>query len=190
VSELERVVPLIHYAPFGYTEVTGNKARYKKVQLLTYLAKGKEEFYGWNHICRIANTLRENDIVVIGTDGEGLQTPANVHFLGWVSEAEVLSIMKESAIFLRLAQHDGKSLAVSKALSVGCEVIWTFRHPCCHHVEDNEADVVRKTVEVVETVNTGSMTPNPDNIDFAETHLLRSQVINHYVKRLKQVLHD
>lgn len=49
--------------------------------ILTYISKNREEYYGWNELCFVAEQHPDVSFTVVGTDGVG-KYPSNVHCLG------------------------------------------------------------------------------------------------------------
>ena len=102
---------------------------YASIQVLSYVAKGKEDFYGWQTIRQAAIDFPSLKFILVGTDGASLQLPENVKCLGWIDKEKLTTLYQQCAIFLRLPQHDGFSLSVLEALAHGAEVIWTTPMP-------------------------------------------------------------
>ena len=189
-KELENVVDHVMYAPFGYVEQVGNTEVYKQIEVLTYLGQGNESFYGWEEIRSVAKEYPTLKITVIGSRGDGLEQFSNVSFLGWISEEEVINRMKQAAIFVRLTEHDGKAISVSQALSVGCEVIWSYDYDCCHQVARDSDSLINKIVELRLLVEKRGMTPNKENMAYVHQHLLKDKVMTNYVSKLNRQLYE
>lgn len=103
--------------------------KYDRIRVLSYVAKGKEDFYGWQTIRQAAIDNPLLDFILVGTDGKDLSLPQNVTCLGWIDKVRLTQLYKECAIFLRLPKHDGFSLSVLEAIAYGAEVIWTTPMP-------------------------------------------------------------
>lgn len=189
VNELKEIVPNIKYAPFGYIESYGNSTKYDKISVLTYLAKDKEEFYGWNEIKRLAIDCPEIQITVVGI-AKPLIELDNVKFLGWVNEDELLSLMNSHAIFIRLTDSDGKAITVSQALSKGCEIIWTKPFSNCHLFHKNKDDIIEKVNNVKKMIELRGSNPNQDNIKYSKNNLLKESVFLDYTKHLTNLLNE
>lgn len=189
-KELNEIVGNPVYAPISYSNDFGNDQRYEQQSILTYFATGSEALYGWEFIRAYAIAHPGATITVVGTDGAGLEASENVVFKGWVNQAELFTLLREHPVFLRLTEHDGKSLMVTQALSVGCEVLWTNPMEPCVLVERNLEDLSSKLKQVFEKVSARSYMPNEDNIAFAKKHLTRNEVMNHFLKQLKSAIND
>ena len=190
VDELKGIVSEVNYAPFGYVFKTGNSNPYQKVSVLTYLAKGKESFYGYKQIIELAENNPDVDFKIVGTDGENLQMLDNVSYLGWVNESTLMTLMKQSSIFIRLTEHDGKAITVSQALSVGCEVIWSYPFENCYHYDLKNGNIQVCFDQVKELVESRGLVPNQKNIEYAKATLLRDNVLTNYLNLLKSRLND
>lgn len=95
--------------------------------ILTYIAKGREKFYGIDLIYEAAEKYPHINFVIMGTDGEGYKLVSNIKFLGWVQK--VKDEYKKCYLFLRLVKHDGVSFSVIEALSLGRYVAYTYFLP-------------------------------------------------------------
>lgn len=187
-DELRDVLSAAEYAPFSYVREYGNESSYEEVSILTYIPKGREEYYGWNEIVSLSKEMSDIQINVCGTNGENLSQNGNITFLGWVDEEQLLKLMKSHAIFIRLTNHDGKAITVSQALSVGCEVIWTQPYTNCHLVKKNQNDLIQSVRNAIEVIQKRGLSPNHQNIMFAEKELLRDAVLDNYLRILKKQL--
>lgn len=93
--------------------------------VLTYLPATRPDFYGRPAVMRLAAESLEIRFLVVGSDGEGWDAPANVEFLGWRQDMD--SVYARASVLLRLPEHDGLSFMVLEALAAGRYVIWN--HP-------------------------------------------------------------
>jgi len=187
-DELIGVCDTSVYAPFSYVKEVGNDSNYKNVSIFSYIAKGREEFYGWKELIETATVHPELNIRIAGTDGEGLIFPKNVTCLGWISETDFQKELKKNAIFVRLTEHDGKSLSVAQALARGCEVIWTYEFDCCHTIQKETNSLNEKIDELVERIKNRNLLPNYENIEFTENNLQRKPVMSNYCSTLKKYI--
>ena len=188
-EELVEVVEKSTYAPFGYVCTAGNDTKYSEISILTYFAKGKENFYGWSEIEYLAKKMPQLKIRIVGVKELKDDVPNNIEMLGWVSEDRLLELMKESSIFVRLTEHDGKAISVSQALSTGAEVIWTYPFEKCHLVPKKKEALLEKVIELKHLIEQREMMPNKENIWHAEQTLLREPVLRNYLSILKSKLH-
>ena len=190
IEELKDIVDEIIYAPYSYVNEFGNDNTYEEMNAITYLIEGKEEFYGWKELEHIIGLNPTVKFIVIGTEGKNLKKYKNVVFKGWVSQEELLKLLKRTPIFIRATEHDGKALTVSQAFGAGCEVIWTSKMENCHFIEKDKDQLQNKFLETMEIVSRRQNTPNPANIKYAQENLLRATVLSNYVSQLKKLLND
>lgn len=189
-KELEGIVNVFAYTPFGYVTEAGNDSKYDSVKVLTYLAEGREEFYGWKQIQSLAQRIPELEITVVGSKGESFEKPENVKFLGWVDEAKVFELMKHHAIYVRLTEHDGKSISVSQALGAGCEVVWSYEIDRCHFAETDIEKLEHQIRKIKASIEERGLLPNKENIVFAKDNLNKDVVMTRFVEQLKGALNE
>lgn len=186
-EELKGLVDNCVDAPISYTRDVGNDQVYERFSVITYFPEGKEVFYGWQFIQEFAQNNPDVEVKVVGNTGKGLKASKNVSFLGWIKQEELMEEMRKTPVFLRLTEHDGKSVMVSQALGVGCEVVWTNRMGHCHYFSRQEK--LEKTIhEIHKLVKTRNMNPNQESIQFAQESLSREFVMKHFVAELKKII--
>lgn len=99
-------------------------------RVLTYIAEGREAFYGLPTVLDLARARPQVEFHVVGTRGERVANePENLVFHGWVEDLRVP--LRNATVFLRLTEHDGLARSVLEALSECRHVIWTQEHPHC-----------------------------------------------------------
>lgn len=116
------VVPL---TPTGFPEEV--KALPSKFVVLTYLPPGKEEFYGWEKIKRLAIDFPKVVFLAAAASPSGnhpADWPENIIPLGWVDN--MAELYREVIALIRLTEHDGLSFMVLEALAHGRHVIWSY----------------------------------------------------------------
>lgn len=189
-DELKEVVPNGIYAPFSYVDHFGNDQKYDKLSVLSYIAKGREEFYGWSYLLAAARDLPNVEFVIVGSDGKGIEVPDNVLFLGWVDENKMIELYKSHPVFVRLCEHDGKAFSVSQALATGAEVIWNYPLEGVHQIELSSEALIDAISRAFQQVISRKMSPNQENIKFASEELSRDKVFSHYTSQIKKLLND
>jgi len=182
-DELNSILNSIEILPFKHIEIEQNNQKFPQISVLSYIGKGREEFYGYEIIKASAEANPEIDFHIIGIDGKDLVKTENLFFHGWISEEEVKNIMKSVPIFVRLTQHDGNSLVVTEALSYGCEVIWSYPYEQCYLANSIE-ELNQKIVYLSEKIKQRNYEPNFDNIKFVKENYNRNQVIGNYIKKI------
>ena len=96
-------------------KVDQSNIKNNNIIVLAYVGKNREEFYGMKNILKLAQLYPEIEFRVCGTDGENINGPKNIVFLGWVNDMR--DEFKKSSAFLRLVEHDGLAFSVIEALS-------------------------------------------------------------------------
>ena len=185
-DELNVILKSIEILPFKYIETEQDPEKFPEISVLSYIGKGREEFYGYEIIKDSAKANPGIDFHIIGIDGQDLVKTDNIYFYGWINEEEVRQIMKRVPIFVRLTQHDGNSLVVTEALSYGCEVIWSYPYEKCYLVNSIE-ELNQILVELSEKIKNRNYEPNLDNIKFVKENYNKNQVINNYIKKINDV---
>jgi len=125
-NELEIIGINSNILPFKHVSVNLQDSIYEEINILTYLAKDKEIFYGWNTVKLLATHFNNLNFTVVGSDGMGLDPLFNVKFMDWCNENEMRRLRSTHAIFIRFTEHDGFSLSVIESLAEGMEVIWNY----------------------------------------------------------------
>jgi hypothetical protein len=189
-KELAGIVKNGVYAPFSFTERFGRGKSYSRIQVLSYLAEGKEEYYGWNLLKELAEKHPSVSFTIVGSKGIGIQSPSNVSFKGWVSEEEMSEFYESHGIFIRLCEHDGKSFAVSQALAMGCEVLWNYPVIGGHLVERNPCSLNTRFEECVSIIQNRNLIPNIENIRIAQEELSKEKVLSRFVDQIKVILSE
>lgn len=185
-DELKDVLKSIEILPFKYIETNQYPEKFAKISVLSYIGKGREEFYGYEIIKASAKANPDIDFHIIGIDGKNLDKIENIYFYGWITDQEVKRIMKSSPIFVRLTQHDGNSLAVAEALSYGCEVIWSYPFKKCYLA--NSIDELNQNIlDLSQKIKLRNYEPNFDNIKFVKENYIKKQVIGNYIKTINDV---
>ncbi len=187
-EELKEIVPNGIYAPFSYVNIVGNQGQYESISVLSYLANGRESYYGWNELRNVAIKYPEISFTIVGTDGEGLSAPENVKFLGWVSDDEMTKLYCEHPIFVRLCEHDGKAFSVSRALAAGAEVIWNYKLDNVRTIDRNENELANAILNAAQSVKSRGMQPNLDAIQYAMENLTKETVMREYAKLIQSEL--
>lgn len=184
LSTIDIPTSLLHfkYAKFGL----GLAENYDKVRALSYVAAGREDFYGLEQIIGLAKAFPDVAFEVIGTTAEGFDYPDNMIVSGWVSEEAAASKMRESAIFLRLTEHDGFSASVTEALSYGAEVLWTHPFPPSIMVKDTD-DLHKEFKAAVERVKQRSLQPNKENATRTRNTFTKETILTTYATTLRNL---
>lgn len=176
-KELEELGINAQILPFKYVEGKRDVGKYEKVSVLTYLAEGKEAFYGLNDILKLAFRFPEVVFTIVGSNGRGIDHTSNVIFKGWCMEMDKLR--KENAIFIRLTEHDGNALSVLEALSYGQEVIWNYPGEKCHFVHDY-VSTEKKLSELILKIEKRGMIASSENIEYVNLNYSKEKILNNF----------
>ena len=187
-QELFGIVDSGVYAPISFVEDFAGQHQYDAIRVLSYLAEGKEEYYGWEYIRHLAELYPTFQFTIVGTSGEQLEKIANVHFHGWVNKDLMNDLYKSHALFVRLCGHDGKSFAVSQALAMGCEVLWNYAQHGVHQVERNKESITSCFEHAIAIIEKRNFMSNQQNIQIARDELSKEQVLGQYVDQIRLIL--
>lgn len=172
--------------PFKSLVVEESIKPFKSHNVLTYIAKGREVFYGLNEIINLANNFPEIKFSVIGTDGKGFVVPQNVIFLGWVTQEESNKLRNDNAIFIRLTEHDGYSLSVLESLANGNYVLWNNPHPKCYYASGNNV-ITSKFQEMLTEIKGNKLNRSKENINWCKENLNKEIILSNYIKTLEAI---
>lgn len=182
-DELKELNISAELRPFKHIDAATDDTPFKSAGVLTYVAQGNETFYGINQINTLAFHFSDVQFHVAGTDGKNCESPANVHFHGWVDPVKMNQLRNENAIFMRLTAHDGYSLSVMEALANGNWVIWNNPHPMVHFFNPG-SDLIDQFEMVYQRVMDNGCRRLKENRQWVVQHLDREKVLAEYVKVL------
>ena len=152
---------------------------------MTYLAKGREDFYGWPVIRDAFRQMPDIPLTVVGSAGEGLEPIENITFRGWLNPDEMKRLQYETNVMVRMTQHDGNPHSVAEALGMGMDVIWNYPHP--RVLTAGNATALRDAVrELKQKFTDGNSGRNEANIEWVRTHLNRTKVLQNFIDTLKK----
>lgn len=165
--------------PFKHVEISENSKIFSTPDVLTYLAKGSEKFYGVDYFLRLADEFPDTIFHVVGSDGKLLPQKKNIHFYGWVSEKEFQQKLDECAVFMRLTEHDGYSLSVLRAVANGNYVLWNNPHPEVNFVSDVNR-ISEQLRGLIQQIEANKLKRNDAGILWAKKNLNKSAVLKKY----------
>lgn len=99
-----------------------------KACVLSYWAPTNRDFYNAPIIIQLAKTFPDIPFLIAGDDGEGIDSPKNVKFLGRLPDLK--KVYSEVSIYIRLVKHDSLSAMVLESLARGRYVIYSKEFPC------------------------------------------------------------
>lgn len=153
---------------------------------ISYLGKGREDFYGWEIIKAAAKELIEVKFYIVGTDGGNLEHVPNIEFCGWLNQDEMLKIYSESSVYIRVPKHDGYAHFIGEALSKGLDVIWNYPHPI-GYLADNKATLIQHIKFLKTKFEENNAGRNQKNIDWVKRNLKKEKVLQNFVNQLKEL---
>jgi glycosyltransferase involved in cell wall biosynthesis len=168
-----------------WLDIQSNLNDFPSLQVYSYIAAKREDFYGWKTIQQLAIANPTIPFIIAGSDGTQLHSiPPNVQFKGWLNNQEMMELRNASPIFIRLAEHDGFSLSVLEALAAGCEVIWKYPFENCHQLIDIENDFS----QVVALVKERNFIRNKENIAYIAKNFQKEVILNNFIQELEKIV--
>lgn len=189
IDELDTIGIKAKTLHFKWLNTSEKSDSFEFIQVYTYFSNGKEVYYGWNHYKELAIQFPETRFLVAGSEGNNLgEIPANVQFLGWLSPDEMKKLRSKSAIFYRLAEHDGFALSVLEAFSEGSEVVWNYPHANGHLFEkENSANQLKSLISLI---NNRQLKRNQSNIDYIKNHFKREIILQTIIHQLETIVEE
>lgn len=122
-----------------------NTNRNMSIDFLSYIPRGRFNFYGGDKLINLAESLPRCSFLVIMPDVTDISEnadlpvhPENVTFTGKIDFHRMSDIYMRAKCFLRLTEHDGLSLSVLESMFYKLQVFWTYKFPHTIHVEQFE----------------------------------------------------
>jgi glycosyltransferase involved in cell wall biosynthesis len=126
---------------------------------------------------------------VIGSDGKDLDAPENIIFHGWISQEEVVALMKKTAIFVRITKHDGNSMSVVEALGNGCEVIWSYPNEKTY-LATNSDELISTLENLKIQIEQKGLIPNRSNFEYVSENFKKEIIIGNYIKEINKFIDE
>ena len=101
--------------------------------VLSYLPPGKPDFYGEKLIKGLIEKYPEIKFIILGINKFSYFTNVETKQIDY--DTDMMEIYKQTSLLIRLTKHDGFSSMVLEALSLGRNVIWTYKIPHCFQME-------------------------------------------------------
>jgi glycosyltransferase involved in cell wall biosynthesis len=154
---------------------------------MSYIAQKRQKFYGLEHILTLAKAFPDIEFNIYGMSSSDYPLPENVLIHGWVKPEEFRDKLKQSAIFVRLTEHEGFPVSVIEAMSYGCEVMMSM--PYSPVVLARTADEAVSGFErIIQKLRERGMKPNQELVEIARRDFDKDKVVNAYLKALKSVV--
>ncbi|MBM3185526.1 MAG: hypothetical protein FJZ67_04440 [Bacteroidetes bacterium] len=186
-EEVKSINLPIYIVPFKYGRELTPVDFYPEMTIFTYVAESRMEFYGWEKIKLAAQKFPFIEFRVAGLKNVSEDYPSNIKLLGWLKSEEMDKEIVIAPIFLRMTDHDGFSVTVIEALSVGAEVIWTHPSECIHWVK-NEIELVHKIEELLVLIKNRNLSPSIENINFSKKTYNKITLHRNYILNLENLL--
>lgn len=152
---------------------------FENLSVLTYMSKGKEEFYGVQDYIALAKNFPKIPFKIAGIDSyENL--PHNVKCLGWI---DMIKELQNTTVFIRNAEHDGLGFSVIEALSLGRIVLYNYKFPNVQSFSNRE-NLIAEFKKIKKTFDKGELELNFKAIEFVKQEFDEQKVISN----LKEVL--
>lgn len=151
-----------------------------KFTVLTYMSKGKEEYYGINTLLELSKELPNVEFRVAGIEDYYKPLPNNIKLLGWISMDREF---ENSVCYLRNAKHDGLAFSVLEALSCGKKVFYNYHFPHTIYFRDSD-DLVEKISEQKKLFDNNQLHINEEAIAFVNNKFNRKKVLKNLVQIL------
>lgn len=155
----------------------------KSFSILTYLGKGKEEFYGLDTLIEVANKLKDIEFKVAGIDAYNVALPKNITLLGWV---DMYKELQKSVCYIRNASHDGIAFSVIEALSLGRYVFRNYKFPYTIYFE-SATELAEKISQKKRLFDDLRLQINTEAINFVKIEFSKEKVLANLVKILTDV---
>lgn len=182
-DELKQIGVISQSLHFKYISAVHPLEKYSENSVFSYLAQGREDFYGLKTIVKAAESFPELTFNLCGFKKSPYPLPSNINVLGWLSTADFTSFAQKSSVFLRLPEHDGFSVSVIESLGMGSEVLWTFKADYTTHINDSD-EIVPQLKRVLEKVKNRGLVPNKESIDYVRSNFNRADIIKKYIQKL------
>ncbi|MFM7015435.1 MAG: glycosyltransferase, partial [Bacteroidota bacterium] len=161
--------------------------KYSSLSAMTYIADKRQAFYGIHQFKALAENNPDIEFKLFGVVNHEVELPTNVKSFGWVASDVFQNHLRETPVFLRLAEHEGFPVSVIEALSFGCEVIMTSPYQYTHQAKTNE-EVIAAFNKVKDIVKLRDFTPNHDLIEMTKRDYDQTNVISNYIEKIKSIV--
>lgn len=152
-----------------------------QLNVLTYIANARPEFYGIKTIIQLAKQFPEISFSVAGLEKyPGL--PKNINLLGWVDD--MTPHFNRAQICLRYAEHDGLSNFILEALARGKYVLYNQTFPFCLNCSDFQA-LEARLKDISKAFEKDALILNKEGAQFVQENFNRKAIFEPLIERLK-----
>lgn len=153
----------------------------KELSVLSYMAKGREEYYGYSKLIAAAKAHPDVNFTVVGSEGLN-ESLKNVSFLGWVNNMPEL--MNQHHVCARLVEHDGLSGFVLESLMKARQVIYS--EPLEHTIQaKNEQELIDRINELKNRLQLENGLVNIEGRKFVQESFNQDEILGNLIKEFK-----
>ena len=165
---------ILNFFNFNNSKSTDFPALNKGLNVLSYIAKNREEYYGLPTILELAKNFPNVKFDVVGTDGKDLEQAPNLTYHGWVEDMQPL--FEKAHVTVRLIEHDGLSGFVLESLFNKKYVLYSNSLEGVLHVE-NKQDAVTALGDLNKQLQEQSLTANEAGAKYIKNHFMHQQIM-------------
>jgi len=152
---------------------------FKEFSVLTYMGKGKEQFYGIEDFIKLAQDFPTIQFKIAGIESY-VNLPENIRCLGWI---DMMDELQNSTVFIRNAKHDGLGFSVIEALSLGRVTFYNYDFPYVNYFEDYN-DLKKQFGYCVDEFRGSKLTVNDEAIEYIKKIFNKEKVLNDLIEVL------
>lgn len=153
---------------------------FNSFSVLTYMSRGKEEFYGMADLIKLAKYFDDITFKVAGIKSYEKSLPDNIHLLGWV---DMDKEFQECSCYIRNAKHDGLAFSILEALGYGRVVFYNYKFPYTNSFSTFD-ELRNKLFELRTSFEKQELCVNHEAIDFIQQEYSKEKVLGNLVKIL------
>lgn len=153
-----------------------------QLHVLSYISKGREDYYGWNEVLEAAKQLPEVQFTIVGTDKEE-NLPENLKCLGWVEDMDAQ--FENCHCTIRFVEHDGLSGFVLESLYRGKYVVYSEKLNHCLHAKSTE-DIIEKLKNLSDSLNQQTLSINSSGIEFVKENFNTDFILSELIEEFKR----
>ena len=158
----------------------------KKLNILSYVADHRAEFYGIKSLIRMAEKYPSMHFRLVGTEASEYQPlPRNMEALGWVKNMD--EVYDKSHACIRYTEHDGLSTFILESLARGKQVLYRNPFEQCLHCPEEE-DLAKQLLTLQEQLNQGADLINRDGAEMIRTKFNKDVIYGELLSKVSEVV--
>jgi len=154
---------------------------FKNFSVLTYMSKGKEDYYGVKDFIKLASDFPDIEFKIAGIDFYK-DLPQNIKCLGWI---DLNKELQNSVVYIRNAKHDGLAFSVLEALGLGRYVAMNYNFPFVDYFKNYE-ELKNIISSRYSDFKRDKLNINNKAINFIKLNYNQEQVLSDIVNVLKE----